>query len=293
MQTFFARVVVVALIGGCTASSHEETDDPSQSAVEQDLPFGDGAGEPIEGVLDPFAGALALRRIYVVDQSTSLQFTDAQNERFVALGAILDEILGDPEGEVAFVGFATWARSQSFTHDRSELGSFIDPAAMLGVASDAQGALATTADLVAADLAALEPQQRPHVRYEVTLIVDGPPGPVCHLGCGDDEGPYLGCNAIDETNVDDQTFIDMERTMCPEYNTPELLAQRAAELRATAEAAGAQLGLHVRHIAPSNIQGDIVELLLLDSAEEPLRAIAEGGAGDYRAVESLGIDDLR
>ncbi len=286
------RTLVIAIIGlvGCTADTRgEERIEAPPTVVQRIDLFGDviATETPIEPL-----GPRGKRELFLIDQSASLQQTDPRNARFAAIDAVVDDVLSDPDGAVAFVGFASWARTLGFTRDRSRMGAFTSPAGGLGTASDVQGALVAAAELVYADLAMLTSAERREARYEVTLIIDGSPGPVCNAGCGDGD-TFVACDTTDFTGFADEELIDLPRAACPEYNTEALLLQRTADLHQLATLSHADLALHIRHIVPNDLDEDIAQTFDVGGGEAMLRAIAEVGEGDYEKVDELTAANLR
>jgi hypothetical protein len=130
--------------------------------------------------------ALPTKYVFVTDQSASLQCTDSENRRFVALNAAVDGLMGLPNTEIGLVGFSSWSRVVPFTRDRAELGSVLDPGAGLGPATDYQGALSSARQLIEDDLLAMSVNDARRTQYVVMFMSDGVPEPRCNAGCEDD-----------------------------------------------------------------------------------------------------------
>ncbi len=251
----WALIVVVALVASCTEASLQ--------AVPPDPP-------PILNNLLRIDGEYCTQRttnvtypvkvLFLVDQSASLQCTDSQNRRFAALNQAVNDLLAKPNTRLAFVGFSSWSRYQSFTRNRGEIAPFLDPAGGLGPATDYQGALATALSIIEQDLQGESPAVRARTRYNVVFVSDGVPEPRCNAGCEDDrrtcsdgvdndgdglidaadpdcanvndntlapDNLYGVCNTTIE--IPDGLYVDMSG-ICPEYNQPPQILRRVQDI---------------------------------------------------------------
>ena len=154
--------------------------------------------------------------LIAIDQSASLQFTDPENRRFLALRRVFSSLESLPNAYFGFLGFASWARKQPFTKDMSKLQPFLDPNSGGGVATDYQGALASILQMLEQDMIDSGPAQRARTRYVVVFISDGMPEPRCRQGCEDDART---CN--DGIDNDGDGLID--------GGQPSMLAANASE----------------------------------------------------------------
>ncbi len=202
-----------------------------------------------------------VKLLFVLDQSASLQCTDSNNNRFGAVNQVIDDLYPLPNAFFGFIGFSSWSRKQQFTRNQDEIEPYLDPAQGLGPATDYQGSLASTLQMLEQDMIDSGPAQRARTRYVVVFVSDGMPEPRCRGGCEDDEerctdgvdsdGDGLvdandpDCADIDDNSlrpdnlypfcntdlpISDGTYVD-RGGRCPEYNQPRQILQRVEELR--------------------------------------------------------------
>ena len=74
----------------------------------------------------PDIAPFPVKILFAIDQSASLQCTDPENRRFVALNRVFNQLSALPNAYFGFLGFASWSRKQLFTRDMSKLPPFLD-----------------------------------------------------------------------------------------------------------------------------------------------------------------------
>jgi hypothetical protein len=127
--------------------------------------------------------------LLIIDQSASLQCTDAANRRFEALNGLVGSVLGNRSAQIGVIGFSSWTRYTPFTRDDAAIRAAVGGAQGGGVATDYQGALATAVRVVEQDIlttAKSDPGLPARTRYVITFVSDGVPEPRCLPGCEDD-----------------------------------------------------------------------------------------------------------
>jgi len=246
------RLFVALLVAGlsCTEAGLERIPPPVADPFDNLLRIkGEFCTEPSAEIIFP------IKVLFLLDQSASLQCMDSQNRRFPAITNAVNNLLStQPNAQIGFVGFSSWAREQSFTRDRDAIGVFTDPSAGLGPATDYQGALATALRLIERDILDASPSERARTRYIINFVSDGVPEPRCNAGCEDtisacsdgidNDGDGLidaadpDCfditnNALHPDNLYGVCNTDLEipeglyvdfQGICPEYNqTPQIL----------------------------------------------------------------------
>lgn len=251
-----ALILLSLFVLSCTEAGLERIPPPVAEDLDNLLRIkGEFCTEPSTEIVFP------VKALFILDQSASLQCMDSQNRRFPAINAAVNNLLStQPNAQIGFVGFSSWAREQGFTRDRDAIANFTDPGAGLGPATDYQGALATALRIIERDILEVGPSERARTRYIVNFVSDGVPEPRCLAGCedtitdcgdGEDndgdglvdaadpdcanindfaERPdslYGVCNTTQE--IPDDVYVDFNG-ICPEYNqTPQIL-QRVQQL---------------------------------------------------------------
>lgn len=267
--------------------------------------------------------------LFLLDQSTSLQCTDSRNRRFEALRSLTSELTDQPDTQIGFIGFSSWARVQPFTRDRSAFGTMLDPAGGLGPATDYQGTLAQAIRLLEEDMVSVGAGERARTRYVVVFISDGVPSPRCNEGCEDtisacsngidDDGDTLidedDPDCFDITNNDlhpdnlygicnttapipEGEYVDFSGR-CPAYNQPEQILGRINDMLALRDVYGVgAITMHsVLFFSPQSVVdgvcgGDAARDFGFEEtrARGLLRAMAAQGQGAYRDA-NLATDD--
>ncbi len=216
--------------------------------------------------------AFPVKLLIVIDQSASLQCTDAGNNRLTALsqaGSSLDAL---PNVEFGVVGFSSWSRITEFTPDWSVAADALAPEGDAGgPATDYQGALATTLSMLEQDMLDAGPAEVARTRYIVLFMSDGIPEPRCNAGCDDGDEPpdslYGVCNYTGE--IDEEDYVDMH-TQCPDYNQEDQILQKVADIMALGDFYGV---------------GDIsFNTVLLFADEAEVEEVCPGAAEDFGYV---------
>ncbi len=237
--------------------------------------------------------AFPVKILIVIDQSASLQCTDPGNNRLTALnqaGSALDSL---PNVQFAVVGFASWSKITDFTTSWAEAREALAPEdGQGGPATDYQGALSEVLRVLERDMVESGPAMAARTKYVVLFLSDGIPEPRCNAGCDDGDEPpdalYGVCNTTQ--TIPDGYYVDMH-TLCPDYNQPAQLAQKASDIMSLAEVYGVgDLTISTIFLfAPEEeiiaVCGDISQFGYdKDQAEPLLRSMAEEGLGTFRDV---------
>lgn len=185
---------------------------------------GEYCTEPSDDITFP------VKVVFVLDQSASLQCLDPEPARFQALQEAVGDVLDAPDAELAFIGFSNLIRQTDFTRDYDEVQDFIEPGNHgLRPATDYQGALTRTLQLIEEDARQADARERARTRYIVHFVSDGIPEPRCTEGCDDSEPPdslYGVCNYQDDLPEDEY----VELTPCQAYNQPEQIMGRVEDI---------------------------------------------------------------
>ena len=238
--------------------------------------------------------AFPVKILIVLDQSASLQCTDATNARYEALNRAGSELDALPNVEFGVIGFASWSNLLDFT------GSWGEASALLtrdsgGPATDYQGALSTVVRVLEQDMIAAGPAEVARTKYIVLFMSDGVPEPRCNAGCDDNDVPpdslYGVCNTSEE--IPDDVYVDM-MSECPDYNQPEQIMTKVEDIMSLSDFYGAgDLSIYTVFLfAPQEeveaVCGDVANLFGYDrdEAEPLLREIADVGLGTFRDVNT-------
>ncbi len=179
--------------------------------------------------------------LILLDRSGSWQFTDPGNAHFEAITELLDTLGESSDTEVAIIAFNAGMEVTPFTRDRGVLDAALANAFASGQ-TDIQGALGTAARLIEQDVAGVSLVERARTTYELVLVGDGLPDPVCHAGCDNDASCWGYCDVDPDADPDDDLdpedyeglFVDL--VACGEYNTDEAILAAVDRLRALEEA---------------------------------------------------------
>ena len=198
-------LLIVLLAFGCTKSSLEPIPPPPPPELDNLLTIkGEVCSEP------PDIAPFPVKILFAIDQSASLQCTDPENRRFVALNRVFNQLSSLPNAFFGFLGFASWSRKQTFTRDMSKLSMFLDANQGGGPATDYQGALASILQMLEQDMIDSGPAQRARSRYVVVFISDGVPEPRCRQGCEDDRNTCSdGIDNDGDGLIDGMAAMDM------------------------------------------------------------------------------------
>lgn len=315
-KTFRRLVVCSALLAFACTDAHLQPQ-PAEELPPLDKYLqieGEYCTEPSANVTFP------LKVLYILDQSASLQLTDPENRRFVALDESLNQVTNQPNAEFAFIGFASWSRQQTFTRNRGDVAMFTDPAAGLGPATDYQGSLATAVRMIEEDILASGPAERARTRYIVNFISDGIPEPRCLPGCeddgnmcsngedddgdgiidgGDPDCANIGDNVLHPDNlygvcntdqdVPDDVYVDYTG-ICPEYNMPAQIMGRVQELLSLSDIYSVgDITLNTVFLFTEDVIVDPAQFgYERTQARNLLQSMAEAGEGIFRDV-NLGV----
>ena len=320
MPALRALVLPLALalaLATCTRARIQEAPTEVAGAVDNLMSIqGRYCTEPPEETVFP------VKLLFILDQSTSLQCTDPQNQRFKALTTVVEALLPQPNVSFGFVGFASWTKQQTFTRDADEIAPFLDPASGEGPATDYQGALASARKLLEEDMIAAGPAETVRSRYVVVMVSDGQPEPRCNAGCEDSisncadgfdndadglaDAADPDCADIEDASlhpdslyplcnwtadIDPATYTDFTGN-CPAYNQPEQILQRVNQLMdlAFVYAAGDITVNSVLIFSPAEVVEEQCPGAAEnfgyshDNAEVVLQAIASAGGGTFRDV---------
>jgi hypothetical protein len=197
------------------------------------------------------------------------------------------------------------------------------------VATDYQGALATSIRILEQDMLTTPAAERARTRYVVVFISDGVPEPRCRAGCEDDEAAcgdgqdndgdglsdgsdpdcagvgdaslrpdslYGVCNTDQE--VPDDIYVDYDG-VCPSYNQPEQIIRRVDELISLQDiySVGSVTLNSVLLFSPQSVVEGLCPGastafgLDREQARATLRAIAQEGGGVFRDANLVEADD--
>jgi hypothetical protein len=238
--------------------------------------------------------AFPVKILIVLDQSASLQCTDATNARFEALNRAGSELDALPNVMFGVVGFASWTSLQPFTGSWNEAYTLLTRDSG-GPATDYQGAFSTTVKILEQDMRDSGPAEVARTKYVVLFMSDGIPEPRCNAGCDDGDtipdSLYGVCNTSEE--VPDDVYVDM-MSECPDYNQPEQIRKKVNDIMelGTFYGAGALNIYTVFLFAPQAdveaVCGNVDELFGYnrEEAEPLLREISDIGLGTFRDVNT-------
>ncbi|MGF1465128.1 MAG: VWA domain-containing protein [Sandaracinaceae bacterium] len=267
--------------------------------------------------------------LFILDQSASLQCTDGNNVRFDALDRSMSQIRQNPDSSIGFVGFANWAREQTFTRDRDAHAPYLSAASGGGTATDYQGAIATAIRILEQDMLDTPGAERARTRYVVVFVSDGVPEPRCNAGCEDSisncadgndndgdgrtDGSDPDCANVNDSSlapdslygvcntdqeVPDDIYVDYDG-ICPAYNQPEQILRRVDELIALADiysAGSVTLNTVLLFSPQAVVEGRCPGASAAfgydrEQARATLRAMAQAGLGVFRDANLVDGDD--
>lgn len=199
-----ALLVALGLALGCTETSLHKVQPESETSPDNLMRVkGDLCIEPETSIDFP------VKVLFLLDQSTSLQFTDPNKRRYDAVRNAVKKLRSQRNVEVAFIGFSAETEiANSENPFQADLNAFNELARSndeLGPATDYQGALATAKRIIDQDLRQMDEADRPRTRYVINFVTDGQAEPVCQQGCEDD--PVVCSDGKDNDNdglVDDE-----------------------------------------------------------------------------------------
>lgn len=175
--------------------------------------------------------------LILLDRSGSWQFTDPNGAHFQAIAELLDTLGERSDTQVGIIAFNAGMEVTPFTRDRDVLDAALANAFASGQ-TDIQGALGTAARLIEEDVAGASVVERARTTYELVLVGDGLPDPICHAGCDDDPSCWGYCDVDPAADPDDDLdpedfeglFVDL--VPCGDYNTDDAILAAVERLRA-------------------------------------------------------------
>jgi hypothetical protein len=227
--------LALAAIGSCTdAGLQPQTDDVQKvdNQLEVDGQYCTDAPDEV---------AFPVKILIALDQSASLQCTDPYNVRINAVSDVGTSLDALPNVEFSILGFASWSRITPFEPDWSSKDIQGELAASGGTATDYQGALSTILTVLEQDMIDSGPAEVARTKYVVVFISDGIPAPQCKAGCDDGKVPpdsLFGVCNVDPSKIPDDEYVGMLGE-CPEYNQPDQILAKVADLKELAEFYGA------------------------------------------------------
>ena len=240
--------------------------------------------------------AFPVKLLIVLDQSASLQCTDATNARYDALDRAGSQLDALPNVEFGVIGFASWSNLLDFTGDWSQASAMLT-ADSGGPATDYQGALSTVVRVLEQDMIRSGPAETARSKYIVLFMSDGIPEPRCTQGCDDGEDMslpdprYAVCNTTED--IEEGDYVDMYGE-CPDYNQPEQIKQKVENIMELADIHGVG-SLEINTVFLFAPQADVEAVCgnvdedfgyNREEAEPLLRGIAEKGLGTFRDVNT-------
>jgi hypothetical protein len=227
--------LALAALGSCTdAGLQPHTEDVEK--VDNQLEV---AGQYCTDAPDEVAFPVKL--LIALDQSASLQCTDPYNMRINAISAVGTSLDALPNVEFSILGFASWSRITDFEPDWSSKAIQGELSASGGTATDYQGALSTILTVLEQDMIDSGPAEVARTKYVVVFVSDGIPAPQCRAGCDDGAVPpdsLFGVCNVDPGKIPDDEYVGMLGE-CPEYNQPDQILAKVADLKELAEFYGA------------------------------------------------------
>ncbi|MFO0746691.1 MAG: hypothetical protein U1F43_13620 [Myxococcota bacterium] len=112
--------LAVALgVGACTDAGFQPIAPPALATVDPLLEIrGRFCTEPPEDIVFPV-------KVFLTDQSASLQCTDPENRRYAAVDDIISQLRSNPYVSFGAIG-SSWSRELPFTLDRGALDAVLD-----------------------------------------------------------------------------------------------------------------------------------------------------------------------
>jgi len=183
--------------------------------------------------------------LLVLDRSGSWQFSDPGNTHFQAVTDLLNGYMGHPDAQVGLISFNGGLEITEFTNDRTTLESALANSVASGQ-SDLQGALATALRVLEQDMVYASQGALVRSTYEIILIGEGTPDPICQAGCDNDSSCWGYCDGLVEPELIEGLFVDL--TPCGAYNTDEQILGYADAIAALGETYGVDaLRLHTMY----------------------------------------------
>jgi hypothetical protein len=194
-------VAVLAMLASAAGCSNTRLDFPEQKVVapqvDDELTFtGQFCASPAANVAYP------VKVMFIVDGSGSLQFSDQNRQRVVAVEETINALIGQPNIYFKVIVFNAAVRSTPptnvspvFTNDLNALTPALANLAEADTLTDYQGALAVAYAELLRDMdgvrgdASRGTAELGRTKYVLIFISDGMPDPVCQVGVGNDFDP--------------------------------------------------------------------------------------------------------
>jgi len=314
--TALLAVAAALVAAGCTDTSLHQVQSESEEPPDNLMRVtGDLCIEPETEIDFP------VKVLFLLDQSSSLQFTDPNKRRHDAVRNAVQQLRNQRNVQVAFVGFSAETEianaENPFQADLSAFDELARSNDELGPATDYQGALATARRIIDQDLQQMDESDRPRTRYVVNFVTDGQPEPVCNQGCEDDpvvcsdgddndndgdvddadsdcqneeEMDSIGCTTDNpcvgrcnsKMEVRDGYYTDFN--LCGAYNQPRQIKRRAEDIMELADVYDIA-GMSINSILLFTTE-DIPDVLEYEreGAVSLLQGVAEVGDGVFRDV---------
>lgn len=190
-----ASAALAVALGACSDVRLEPPDTGVEAGVVDDQldVTGSFCTSPAESVTYP------VKVMFIVDGSGSLQFSDQNRQRVVAVEQTINALLGESGVAFKIIVFNAAVSvtpavglDPVFTSDLDDITPALDRLAEADTVTDYQGALAVAYSELRRDIANVhesDPSALGRTKYVVILISDGLPDPKCQIGLGNDFDP--------------------------------------------------------------------------------------------------------
>jgi len=238
--------------------------------------------------------------LFVVDTSGSLQFTDPNTQRSIAVQQVIERHLGNPAVQFGIIGFSGRTRNITggFTNDRSKLMEAVELLKEADSVTDYQGALGLAFTVLFEDMAASEPAERARTKYVMVFFSDGTPQPMCSRD-GDEGDKFLICEVPRERLAGVPGDVFLELSAGADYNQPyQILDKVDTIMELGKEFRVGDLRMHTGFLYDED-EAQIAEAAFSldpEAGEELLRGMASHGNGaflkfsDGEEISFLSID---
>jgi len=223
--------------------------------------------------------------LFVVDTSGSLQFTDPNTQRSIAVQQVIERHLGNPGVQFGVVGFSGRTRNMTggFTNDRQKLMEAVELLKEADSVTDYQGALGLAFTVLFEDMAGSEPAERARTKYVVVFFSDGTPQPQCSRD-GDEGDKFLICEVDRNRLAGVPADVFTELSAGADYNQPYQILDKVDTIMALAkEYRVGDLRVHTGFLYDED-EAQIAEAAFSldpEAGEELLRSIASHGNGAF------------
>ena len=268
----------------------DAADQPRDTATSNpDTTAGDtGGGTDGDVCLEPDTGTTPpVKLLFLVDASSSLQYTDPDQFRYDALEQTAQSLSTRGKAKVAFASFSAQIdvadADEPFQADPS--GFRRSSTNELGAATDYQGALATAHELLREDMMETDAETVEQTQYIVHLISDGTPEPVCGQGCDDDESGV--CNS--DQDIDEGYYVDFQK--CGADNQPETLESYVDKFQTIADDhSAAGFTFHSTLLYREEGIPDVLDIDV-DAARSLLERLTDAGGGNFQQIDTETASD--